>query len=85
MAAEKKFTYTTRDGSVIEMLSADAIPAGALRRNRNKSEVDFMFSVVEDIMDEDSLEVLDRMPVSEVGELFQKWQAGNDGVALPES
>ena len=78
------FTYRTEAGEKVTLPSLSAIPSGLLRKYRKLPEVDFMFSVLEDAMDEEELAKLDAVSISEVERLFEAWQA-DEGATFPES
>lgn len=53
------------------------IPSGIFRRNRN-SELAATFAVFEWGLSADQLEILDRIPLSEVDTIFEAWQKDSE-------
>lgn len=68
------YTYEAKDGTKITLPAMGDIPAGVLRKNRKLDEVDFVFTLVEETADAAALEALDRLPTSELEDLFAGWQ-----------
>lgn len=68
------FTYTTVSGDTIDIPSMNRISAGTLRKHRKESEMDFMFSILESVMDPAELTKLDELQLPEVEALFAAWQ-----------
>lgn len=77
----EKFKYETKSGESVELLPFERLPAGVFRKAR-KSDDEFgvMFDIIEAATDEDGLEVIDSLPLEELGELFEQWseQAGSE-------
>ena len=79
-----KFRYTTQAGKVIVLPPMQSVKSGVLRKNRNKPEIEFMFLILESIVDDENLELLDELGMDETGDLYEKWQEFN-GVTVGES
>lgn len=69
----ENFVYLVGERSVT-LRPFDRLPAGVFRKSRNANEMEQMFAVVEaGVLDEKDLEVVDEMPVVELGEMFDAW------------
>lgn len=73
----EQFHWTSPGGAEITLPHMNKIPAGILRRHRKESEIDFMFSLLEELSDSDTLEKLDSLAFDELNDLSEKWQAGS--------
>jgi hypothetical protein len=78
------YTWTSSAGEAITVPDPAALSAGFLRANRKLSDIDLIFTVFEELLEEDELEKLDRLSVAEVNRLFAEWQ-GASGVSIPQS
>lgn len=56
---------------------------GFLRKNRNNQE-EVIFSVLEALTDDETMDALDALPAVEYGEVLRKWQEAA-GAELPKS
>ena len=79
-----EFTWKSKAGVEVTLPSLNSIPAGVFRRHRRKNEVDFVFSVLEEIADEGALAQVDQVPLPEMEDLFAAWQ-GDSGTTVGES
>lgn len=79
-----RFEWTTEDGRTVSLVPFDRLPSGVFRKARRGSELDMTFDLIEAGADEDTLAVLDDLPVPALNELFSAWTdaAGTD---LPKS
>ena len=68
------FTWTSPAGVEISLPPLKTLKAGILRKHRTKDDIDFMFSVLEDLMDEDNLSRVDDLDMGEANDLFAAWQ-----------
>lgn len=90
-AAEKAtgdgpFVYETEAGETITLPSINSLTGGMIRKHRRRDEVDFMFSLIEEIADEENLEKVDALSFREMNRLFTAWQEdGEDGATVPQS
>jgi hypothetical protein len=84
MTANGKFTWTAPSGAVIVLPSARHLRAGVLRKIRNLEGLDAAFTLLESVLDEDTLAAVDALKVEEFNDLFQAWQDAA-GTSLPES
>lgn len=80
----QNFTWTSPSGKQVTLPSLNTIPAGVLRRHRKLDEVDFVFTILEDVLDEDGLAQLDSLGFGEINGLFEAWQK-NAGATVGES
>lgn len=71
------FTWTSKDGVTVTLPSLSTLPSGVFRKHRKLEPVDFVFSVVEDVADDAALGNLDKVPLPEINDLFEAWQAGS--------
>lgn len=78
------FMYNAENGTEIDLPPMSAITAGMLRKYRKLDEMDFMFSILEDVVDPDELAKIDDLPLVEVETLFRAWQK-HEGVTVPQS
>lgn len=78
------YTYEAKDGSKITLPSMGDIPSGVLRKNRKLDEVDFVFTLVEETADQAAIDALDKLPSSELEDLFAGWQK-DAGASVGES
>lgn len=74
--AFEKFHWTSSAGVEIELPHMNQIKAGILRRHRKEEPTDFIFSVLEEISDEATLEKVDDLSSADLNNLVEKWQAG---------
>lgn len=86
MAPKQKvaFTWETPDGDTISLPSLNAITAGMIRKYRKLPEMDFMFSILEDVVPEAELAKVDNLGVSDVERMFVAWQE-SEGASVPQS
>lgn len=70
----KTFTWTSEDGVEITLPSMKSLPAGLIRRNRKAEPVDFIFTLLEETVDEATLAKADALPSEEINKLFEAWQ-----------
>ena len=82
-SAGETFVWTTPDGSTISLPPMTRIKAGIVRKHRH-DEGEFIFAVLEDLADEDSLAAFDDLEMGDVNDLFAAWQA-HGGASLGES
>lgn len=78
------FTWQSPAGVTVTLPSLNTIPAGALRKYRKLDELDFMFSILEDVLDEGALADLDALGIGDIQRLFADWQAA-EGASFPQS
>lgn len=78
------FTWTSPDGVDITLPSMDTLPAGVYRRHRNEEPASFVFSVLEEMSDEENLAKADEIPLPQIGDLFVAWQKAA-GATVPQS
>ena len=78
------FVWTADDGTQITLPSLNTIKAGLFRKHRKLEEVDFVFTVLEEIMPPDELAKVDDLGFGEIESLFTDWQK-SAGANVPES
>jgi hypothetical protein len=81
---EHMFVWTAADGTVIRLPKLGSLGSGAIRRNRTKTDLDFLFSILEEVMTEAELAELDRLTLAETNQLFAGWQQ-DAKVSIPQS
>ncbi|QPK78263.1 hypothetical protein G7Y31_06645 [Corynebacterium lizhenjunii] len=76
------FTYTI-EGKDVELPAIKSLPFGVMRKIRKLEEVDQVFTMLEMVVDEDTMAVLDELPAVAVLEMVQAWQEeGNAGESV---
>lgn len=80
----KTFTWTSPAGVEITLPAMGSIKAGVMRRTRKLEPVDAMFSVLEEISDEDTIGKLDDLEQVELNSLVEDWQS-DSGATSGES
>ena len=68
------FAYEFRNGDVIRILKFGLVPAEVMRRTRKLPPSDLIFTVLEEVADEDALAVFDRQGQVEAAEFVAAWQ-----------
>lgn len=76
----EQFHWTSLNGVEIVLPHVKQIKSGLLRKYRKLNEVDMMFSILEEVIDEDMLERLDDLEQGELDDLFGKWQKASVAV-----
>lgn len=79
----EKFHWTSPSGVEIVLPHMNKIKAGILRRHRKSDPVDFIFSVLEDVSDEEMIGRVDELDMGDIDDLFSEWQRA--GVPVGES
>lgn len=69
-------------GKTIELPDFGDLPTGVIRRSRKEPEEDKSWFILEETLDEESLAVLDSLPLSEFAAHMKNWTGS---VALGES
>ena len=70
----EKFHWTSPSGVEIVLPHMNKIKAGVIRRHRKSDPVDFIFSVLEEVSDDEMLARADDLDASEINTLFEAWQ-----------
>jgi hypothetical protein len=78
------FTWTTESGVTVTLPPAGRLKSGLLRKLRNGTDLDFMYGLLEEVLDEENLEKTDNLELEELEAMFRAWQAGA-GASRPES
>lgn len=81
--ATEKFHWTSPAGVEIILPHMNKIKSGIVRRHRKADSVDFIFSVLEEVADEDMLAKADDLETEEINDLFKAWQEA--GASVGES
>lgn len=71
----EKFRWTSPAGVEIVLPHMKSIKSGIIRRHRKEEGVDFIFSVLEELADADTLAKVDELDTGELNTLVEKWQA----------
>lgn len=72
------------DGTELRFPSLSYLKPGLIRKIRNRSDIDAMYTLLEEVLDEKSLEILDEMDPDAYAELIDEWRE-HSGVSLGES
>lgn len=76
---QEKFHWTAPGGDEIVLPHMNKIKGGLLRKHRKLEPVDFMFTILEDIADDETLAKVDDLENDDLNKLFADWQqAGAD-------
>lgn len=78
------FTWTSPAGVEVTLPPMSSITAGMLRKYRKLDEMDFMFSILEDVIAPAELEKVDTLSLDDTRAMFQAWNDG-EGVTVPQS
>lgn len=79
----EKFHWTSPTGVEIVLPHMNKMPAGVIRRHRKAEPVDFVFSVLEDVSDDATIALVDKLSLPEVNDMFEAWQG--DAASVGES
>jgi hypothetical protein len=61
----------------------DTLPSGLVRKNRSKTDADFLYSLVEEILPEEAIAELDKLSVANINAMFKAW-VDETGASLPQ-
>ena len=78
------FSWEGPDGGVIVLPAMKSLPTKILRENRNRDDLDFMFTLLETLLPPKDLAVIDALPLNQTNDLFQEWQK-TAAVTIPQS
>lgn len=78
------FTWTSAGDVTITMPKAGRVKSGTLRRLRKATDLEFMYGVIEELLDEENVAKTDELEIAELETMFAAWQA-DAGVTRPES
>lgn len=73
--ATEKFHYTTEAGDKIVLPRYKHLKAGLIRRVRKLSQVDQIFTALEEVGDEKVLAILDDLDQTEMNDFVAAWQS----------
>lgn len=82
LGQNEPFVYNSTVGEI--NLPPFKINSGFLRRNRKLSDLDMMYTLLEEKADAENLALTDELEDNEVSKLFEAWQA-QAGVTLGKS
>lgn len=71
------FTFTFNDETTVEV-DDFKIPFGVSRKIRKLDEADQMFTLLEELLDEETLNALDAQDTEEVGSFVEQWAKANE-------
>lgn len=74
--AFEKFHWTSPTGVEIVLPHLSKIKGGLLRKYRKLDEMDMVFSIIEDVVDDETLVKLDDLDQEELQNFMKDWQAG---------
>lgn len=83
MAMEKFHWTSPSSGVEIVLPHMNKIKSGIVRRHRKSDPVDFIYSVLEEVADEEMLARTDELEATEINALFEAWQEA--GASVGES
>ena len=78
------FTWTSPSGGEVTLPPLNSVPGGVLRRHRKLDELDFLFSVLEDVATDEQIAQVDALGLSDLNAMFEAWQK-NAKVSVPQS
>lgn len=70
----EKFHYKAESGVEIVVTRMDQIPSGLVRKNRKLEAMDLLYTLLEEVSDEATLEKVDALPMKEQNAFFIAWQ-----------
>lgn len=73
----EKFHHTLSDGYEIVLPKFENVKVGIIRRTRRLSQVDQVFTILEELLPEEAFEHLDELDREEFNELAKAWQASS--------
>lgn len=79
----EKFHWTAPNGSEIVLPHMSKIKAGILRRHRKSEPVDFIFSLLEETSDEETLAKVDDLDTEALNALVEAWQSAGASLGEP--
>lgn len=81
----EKFHWTSPGGVEITLPYMDKLPGGVIRKNRKLDPMDLMYTLVEAVADEATLEKLDSLPLGDQNKFFEAWQEATASVGESSS
>jgi hypothetical protein len=72
----EQFHWTSPAGVEIVLPHMSKIKTGIIRRHRKEEPTDFIFSVLEETADAETLAKVDDLDTTDLNTLVEKWQAG---------
>lgn len=82
--ATEKFHYEFPGGAKIAIAKFDQVPAGVARKTRKLSVVDQIFTAIEAVADEKTIDTLDKQTQASINDFLKAWQ-GDSGITMGES
>lgn len=84
--AKNKFEWTSESGVTITLPPVSSLKSGLIRRHRRRPEIDFVYSVLEDALDDEALAQTDELGPDELNALFEAWMgSATPGESGPSS
>jgi hypothetical protein len=71
----EQFHWTSPGGVEIVLPRLSKIKSGLLRKHRHKDPDDHMFSIIEEVADEDMLAKIDNLETGEFNDMSEAWGA----------
>lgn len=71
----EKFHYPTKGGEIV-VPHISKIKGGLLRKYRKLDEMDMVFSIIEELVDDDTLALIDDLEQGELEKFMAAWQTG---------
>lgn len=89
--ATEQFHYKTDGGDTVTLPKMENVPGGILRKarlevrkNDDVGQDEYMWALLEGVLDEDQLDVVDSLGIAEIGRLFDAWSE-DSRTSAPES
>lgn len=76
----EQFHWTSPGGIEIVLPHMNKIKAGIIRRHRKSEPVDFIFSVLEEVSNDEMLARADDLEADDINSLFEAWQKAGANV-----
>lgn len=76
----EQFHWTSPLGVEIVLPHMDKIKGGLIRKYRKLDGVDMMFSIVEDLVDGPTLDLIDDLDRGDLNDMFEAWQKAGANV-----
>jgi hypothetical protein len=71
----KGLTWVSKSGATLTLPPIGSVPTGVWREVRRMDDMDATLTMLEHVLDADGLATLDKLPLTEVNDLFAQWQA----------
>lgn len=74
MSDDDKFHHKLEDGREIVLPHFKHVPFGVVRKLRKENDAEQMFTLVEEVADDDTLAIIDTLGMEDIDQLFTEWQ-----------